>query len=235
MTDYTLYYSPDSANLVVRMALHEAGADYDARLVDRGRGEHRSDRYRALNPQGLLPVLVDGDTVLFETAAILLYLVDRHPELGPGIDHPARGDLYRWLFYLSNTLHAELRLRFYSVRYVANASGEAGLRGAVAARLADHLAMLDRQIGGHDDGWLLASGFSVCDLYLAACCRWMVLYPPQDPVDHAVIDALPALGRLLERLGARASVASACEREWIEPPYLVRPRMPSPPSGSVLG
>ena len=235
MSNYVLYYSPDSANLVVRMALHEAGASYVAHLVDRSRGEHRSARYRALNPQGLLPVLVDGDTVLFETAAILLYLVDRHPVLGPGPDDPARGDLYRWLFYLSNTLHAELRMRFYSGRYVEDDTRSAGLRRAVATRLADHLAMLDRQIAANEAGWLLPWGLSACDFYLAACCRWMVLYPPDDPLSRGVIDALPALEGLLARLQTRASVVAACEKEWIEPPFLLAPRMPSPPSGSVLG
>ncbi len=235
MADYTLYFSPDSANLVVRMALHEAGVDYREVLVDRGRAEQRSASFLALNPQGLLPVLEHGDTVLFETAAILLYLVDRHVSLGPRIGDTGRGDLYRWLFFLSNTLHAELRLRFYSRRYVSDEAQAAGLRHAVAERLCRHLAMLDDRISDNAGAWLLASGFSVCDLYLAACCRWLAIYPKDDAVDQAVIDSLPGLRGLLDRLQSRPSVGAACEREWIEPPYLLRPRMPEPPEGSVLG
>jgi glutathione S-transferase len=235
MTEYTLYYSPDSANLVVRMALEEANASYMTTLVDRSRGGQRSAEFLSLNPQGLLPVLTDGDTVLFETAAILLYLVDRHSGLGPSPGNGARADLYRWLFYISNTVHAELRMRFYATRFVVDANHAGSLRSAVGSRLRTHLELLDGVIRRHGNGWLLDTGFSVCDLYLAVCCRWMVLYPMGDAVSSEEIEALPSLRSMLECLESRESVRVACEAEWIEPPYLLRPRIPVPPVGSVLG
>jgi glutathione S-transferase len=235
MSAYTLYFSPDSANLVVRMALEEVGATFEPRLVDRGRGELRSAGYLRLNPQGLLPVLIDGDTVLFETAAILLYLVDRYPRLGPAPGSTWRGDLYRWLFYLSNTLHAELRLRFYATRYVDEAAAAGSLRAGVASRLAAHLDLLEGQLARSGSGWLLRSGFSVVDLYLGVCCRWMALYPPGDALDPEVVESRERVVDLLGRLEGRPAVRSACAAEWIEPPYFLDPRVPRPPVGSVLG
>jgi glutathione S-transferase len=85
----TLYWSPDSANVVVRTVLEELGVAYQDVLVDRAGGVHSSAAYRAMNPQGLLPVLVvpDQDEPLFETAAILLWLAERHSALQP----PAAG------------------------------------------------------------------------------------------------------------------------------------------------
>lgn len=80
---YTLFYSPDSANIIVRMALEEIGADYEALVVDRRANAQRSPAFLKFNPQGLLPVLVDPgqDEPLFETAAILLHLADQHSTL----------------------------------------------------------------------------------------------------------------------------------------------------------
>lgn len=234
MTDYTLYFSPDSANLVVRMALEEAGVPYRAVLVDRSRRQQRSAEFLALNPQGLLPVLTDGDTVVFETAAILLYLVDRHPSLGPQAGEGGRADLYRWLFYLSNTLHAELRLRFHAGRFVSDPAAAAALRAGLATRLLDHLELLDSHIA-RVGGSMLETGLSVCDLYLGACCRWMVMYPREDPLPVDTPVRLPALEGLLDSLQRRPAMANACDKEWIEPPYLLNPRMPEPLEGSVLG
>ncbi len=234
MDSYRLYYSPDSANLVVRMALEEVGADYGAVLVDRSRQEQRSAHFLQLNPQGLLPVLVHGSRVIFETAAILLYLVDRHAGIGPGLGAADRGELYRWLFFLSNTLHADLRVLFYTDRYLEDAAAATQLRSGVRQRVAGHLALLDREIGDSGSRCLLASGFSVCDLYLAACCRWAVLYPRGEAIDPGAIRDFPNLRILLQSLQGRAGVARACAAEEIPAPFFLDPVAPRPTTGSVF-
>ncbi len=231
----SLYYAPDSANLVVRMALEEAGADYRPVAVNRAAGEQRSAAFLALNPQGLLPVLTDGETVLYETAAILLHLVDRYPVLGPGVHRPGRAALYRWLCFTGNTLHADLRQRFYAERHVGEAAHADGVRAAAAGRIAGHLALLDEALANSASPWLLDEGFSVCDLYLAVCCRWAVLYPPGQAMSPACIDALPALAAMLERCQQRPAVRRACRAESIGPPYLLHPRVPDLPVDQVLG
>ncbi|HTZ78020.1 MAG TPA: glutathione S-transferase N-terminal domain-containing protein, partial [Stellaceae bacterium] len=76
---YQLYYFPGNANLVPHMVLEEIGAPHELRLVDRSKGGLTSPDYLKLNPHARLPTLVDGDLVLYETAAICLHLVDRHP------------------------------------------------------------------------------------------------------------------------------------------------------------
>lgn len=246
MSDYILYYSPDSANLIVRMALQEADVAYEARLVDRSRGEQRSSEFLRLNPQGLLPVLVHrratthsnngsvADTVLFETAAICLYLIDRHPLLGPGINHDGRGDLYRWLFYISNTLHADLRIRFYAERYMGDR--DAGhLRDMVSERILGHLQLLDRHIAAHNGIWMLDSGFSALDLYLGVCCRWLMLYPAGYPVAINQVSSNTHVWRLLTALEKRPAVARACNAEWIKAPFFINPSRAEPAEGSVLG
>jgi glutathione S-transferase len=57
--------------------LREIGRPFELRLVDRTRNEQKSGEYLRLNPNGLIPTLVDGSLVLFETAAIALHLADK--------------------------------------------------------------------------------------------------------------------------------------------------------------
>src|SRR3989304_10510949 len=84
---YQLYYHPGNANPAPHILLEEIGADYELVLVDRTKNEQKSPAYLKLNPAGRIPVLVDGDLVLYETAAICLHLADRHAAAGVG---PAR-------------------------------------------------------------------------------------------------------------------------------------------------
>ena len=55
-----LHWSPDSANLVVRIALEEYGLLYEGIRLDRSKSAHKAPAYLAMNPQGLIPVLEDG-------------------------------------------------------------------------------------------------------------------------------------------------------------------------------
>lgn len=77
---YTYFRS--SAAYRVRIALNLKGLAYEPRLVHlvRDGGEQHRPQYRALNPQGLVPALVDGSRVLTQSLAIIEYLEERHPE-----------------------------------------------------------------------------------------------------------------------------------------------------------
>ena len=225
---YTLFYSPDSANVVVRMALEEIGAPYEALEVDRRQGAQRSPAFLKFNPQGLLPVLVDPaqDEPVFETAAILLHLADQHATLKP-LHASARGRFLKWLFYLSNTLHADLRMLFYTERYAADALAEKALRARLHPRVLAHLALLEAELARHGGPWLLGDEVSVCDLYLAACVRWSQLYPRGDALGAHRLQDLPRLLALLHRLELRAPVRRAFAAEGITGPLFVDPQYPA--------
>ncbi len=75
-------YWRSSASYRVRMALNLKGLDYEIRPVHlvRDGGEQYAEDYTALNPQQLVPTLVDGETVITQSMAMLEYLEERHPE-----------------------------------------------------------------------------------------------------------------------------------------------------------
>ncbi len=234
---YTLYYSPDSANVVVRTALEMLDQPYTDVLVDRSGVTQKSAAYRAMNPQGLLPVLLaaDQDEPLFETAAILLYLAERHGVLLPP-DARQRGRALKWLFYLSNTLHADLRVLFNSPRYVADSAAIPALRQAMHPRVMGHFALLDAEIARGGGPWLLGGAHcSVCDIYLAWCARWAQLYPVGEALPRAALAALPHVHAVLRRLQDDPAVQRACLREEIAGHAFTDPVVPQPTRGSVTG
>ena len=229
-----LHWSPDSANLVVRLALEELGLAYDGVRLDRATGEQGSAAYRRLNPQGLIPVLEDGDLVLFETGAILWHLAERTGRLGPDgpllSDDRARTRALSWLFYLSNTVHADLRVAFYTNRWIGP-EGIAPLRAGIAARMAQHLDLIETQASG---GFL---GPAVClpDLYLAVMLRWMQLYPGAAPILDS-LDRWPGMAGRAAMIERRPAVRRAMEAEAILADHaLTMPRLPDLPRDQVTG
>ncbi len=91
-----LHYAPGNASMTPHLVLEELGVPFELKLVDRENNAHKSPAYLKMNPNGLIPVLVDGDLVLYETAAIVLHLVDMHPAAGLA---PAVGTTERAQFY----------------------------------------------------------------------------------------------------------------------------------------
>ena len=99
-----LYYSPLSSNsFKVRVAAALLEIPLDLQNVELPKGEQRRPEYLAINPMGKVPVLVDGDYVLPESAAIMIYLAESKPgnTLYPA-EPRARAEVNRWLFWAAN-------------------------------------------------------------------------------------------------------------------------------------
>ncbi len=209
-----LHGSPDSANFVVRMILEELGLAYEYVPVDRLAAEHKGETYRKLNPQGLLPVLeVPGqDAPLFETGAILLFLTDASRALAPAPEAPERGRFLKWLFYISNTLHSDLRISFRPERYVADADAVTGFHDELTRRIAEAFVILEGEIAASGGPYLMGADLTCADHYLAACARWAQIYRNEGRWE---LSGTPRLRALLERLEMRPAVRKACKLEGI--------------------
>lgn len=143
-------------------ALAEIGVDYELVLIERDEAQSDAD-YRALNPLGVVPTLVDGELVLSESAAILLYLADRYPaaRLAP----EQRADYYRWLVFMTNTLQTTMLRFFYPERYGG------GDVGAVAqAEAQQHFDLIESYVEGRE--WLDGEHRTGADLFLLMLTYW---------------------------------------------------------------
>jgi glutathione S-transferase len=104
-----LYEFPPTRSIRARWMLQELGVPFESIRVDLPKGEHRSPAFLKLNPAAKVPVLVDGDLVLNESVAIVLYLADKHAEKGflPR-DPKSRAEMDRWLLFTVTELEQPL-------------------------------------------------------------------------------------------------------------------------------
>ena len=212
-----LHYFPSTASMAPHILLEEIGAPFELRMVDRANAAHKRPEYLKLNPNGLIPVLVDGDLVLYETAAICLYLVDTHPQaqLAPPMQTAERAHFYKWLVWCTNTLQAMLLHYFYSERIVndGDAAAAAQVRSHAEASIGGMLDQLDTQLASHGEDWLLGRTYSAVDPYALMLCRWTRNFARP-------ARSRPHLGPYLQRVLARPAVQRAFATEKLTPPLV---------------
>lgn len=232
-TTLRLHYAPDNASLIVRLALEELGVAYETVLVDRARNEQSSAAYRAINPAGLIPALETPQGPISETAAILLWLSDTYGGLAPSPEDSDRAAFLKWVFYLSNTMHANLRMTFYPWKYVGdNAETQKALCNGARTNIADGLGLLEK-LAAEGHSWFAGATPSALDLYVSAMLRWMALYPAGD-TDWFRLEDWPNLYRLAATLETRPSVIALCTAEGMSHRPLTKPQAPNPPEGVAL-
>jgi glutathione S-transferase len=208
-----LHYFPGNASLFPHMMLREAGADFELKLVDRAVNAQKSAAYLQLNPNGLIPVMVDGEVAIYETAAIALHLGDRFPAAGlaPPVGTPARAAYYKWMMHISNVLQAGFRAWFYPHEFVADPEAMETAKAAAGVKMMQAFDRIADQLGRGP--WLLGETFSAVDLYLLMMTRWgrTLPRPARD---------IPEIGAHAARLLARPRVAETLAAEGLEPPFI---------------
>jgi glutathione S-transferase len=207
-----LYYYPGNASMAPHMALEEIGQPFELRLVDRDTAAHKTPDYLRLNPNGLIPVLVDGDLVLYESAAICLHLADRFPaaHLTPPVGTPGRAHLYKWLIHLTNTLQPELLTYFYPERQSDDDAMAARLKAHAERRVGEELDRIEAHLKTSGP-YLLGDTYSVADMFLLMLGRWT--RELGNPARNR-----PGLRRLMEGVAERPAVKRALATEGIAAP-----------------
>lgn len=205
---YILHYFPDTASLCLRMLLAELGVPHDCRLIDRAAGQLDSPAYRALHPLGKIPALETPDGPMFETAAMMLYLCDKHASLAPAPDASDRAAFLKWLFFTSTNIHPTLLQLFYPER-TAGAENAAAVATHAQAHMQLLLTALNTMLAAENPGWFSEKP-SLMGYYVGMLMHWLSSMPADHPAYFATT-AFPALhARLaaLETLPAVQSIAA---------------------------
>ena len=218
-----LHYFPGNASLIVHIVLEEIGMPFALEYVDRARDAQKSAAYLALNPNGLIPVLVDEESVgadgaplvLYETAAICMHLADVHTAAGllPPFGTRERANAYKWIAWLSSTLQAALSLYFYPERWADDARGAAAVKAKAEAKIGGLVDQIAAELAHHGGPWLLGATYSVADPYAFVLCRWTRGFARP-------ARALPQVRPWLERMLAREAVQRAFASEQLAPPFV---------------
>jgi glutathione S-transferase len=169
--------------------LDECGANYEIFPIDFEKREHKTPEFLKINPAGKLPALVDGDSKIFEGAAICLYLGDKFPEanLAPKVGAPERGR------YLS--------LMVYSTSQLEPAMSDALLGGQTATPQrgwTDFETSRDVIEGELGNGpYLFGEWFTATDVMIGSMFIWKRMFggPPERPKLNAYMDRLLARPR----------------------------------------
>jgi len=154
-------------DLRVRWALEEAGLPYEENLI--GPDDQKSDRYRALQPFGQVPVLEEDEAAMFESGAIVLHVAERSAALMPDDGHQ-RERIRTWMFAALSTIEPPiLMLITIDLQPGGVSEGTKPLRDTVVGRVGTRLDSLVKFLG--DREYLVADPFSAADLLMTTVLR----------------------------------------------------------------
>lgn len=171
---YTLYGTNKTGTCAIQAALAELDVGYRFVEVSTREGQHLNESYRRVNPRQQVPALKLPDgTVVTEGPAILLHLVDAHPEtpLAPPPGSSERSLMTRWLVYFcANVYEGELR-KLFPERYTTESSGSHGVQAAAVDYVNRHYRIFEEFI---DVGpYVFGDKLTVLDIYVWMLSQWM--------------------------------------------------------------
>jgi GST-like protein len=200
------YFHPTPNPAKVALFLEEAGLPYEVIPIDTSKGEQHAAAFRAINPNGKVPAIVDPEGLggrearVFDSSAILLYLGDK---TGKFIGGPAdRAELLSWLFFIATGIgpfsgqavhfqHAATEKLAYAInRY--------------RREVERHYRVLDQQLSGRD--YILGREYSIADM---SAWGWLDRAPRVLPGGGEPLAKFPNLKRWFRAIDARPAVARA--------------------------
>ncbi len=179
------YFSPISRAVTTDWMLKELDAPHEQIVM--AEGQNKSPEFRAINPMGKLPTLVDGDAVVTESAAICAYLADKFAERGlaPPLGSPARGVYYRYLFFPGTTLEPLLSVTRLGVEYDPVSMGW----GDMSRGMATVESMTP------ETGWALGDPFTAADVVFGGALAFFLGFQ--------AMEASPKVAAYVERIRTR--------------------------------
>ncbi|MEZ4445517.1 MAG: glutathione S-transferase family protein [Polyangiaceae bacterium] len=199
----TLYFAPMSSASPIVWAMAELGIEHEAVELDlRHDDRHRGAEFRALNPMGQVPVLVDDGQPMFESSAIIVYLGERYGVergLWPEVGSREHMVALTWTMWTGVTLQRTVaQILATSSAFAPAELQHPGHEAAARVRFDELLDVVGAQLEGKDH--LVGPAFTLADAYAAATLGWATRTLAVDP------GTTPNLGSWLKRcLGREAA------------------------------
>ncbi len=194
------YYSGAPNPTKVALFLEEAGLPYEAIPVDTRKGDQHKPEYKAINPNAKVPAIVDGDAVVFDSNAILLYLAEKTGKFLPPNTPKARGELLSWLMFVASgvgpysgqavhfRVYAPEKLPYAINRYMFEAQR--------------HFGIIDERLASRK--FMLGDVYTIVDMDVWG---WARLIP--NVMGEGAWDKLKNLKRLVDEINARPAAQRA--------------------------
>ena len=194
------YYHPMSRAVTTDWMLKELDVAHEQIHVDFMAGESATPEYRAINPMGKIPTIVDGDVVITEAAAICAYLADKYPEKGfaPDPSSPLRGRYYRYLFFPGTTL--EPMFSFQQIEGEGPSPQSAGW-GDLERCMATVEALTPA------DGWALGEQFTTADIVFGGTVDFALQF-------GWIVEPSEKVAGYVKRIKARPAYRESHDPSW---------------------
>jgi GST-like protein len=184
----------------VALFLEEAGLPYDAVPVDTRKGEQHAPEFTGLNPNAKVPVIVDGDAVVFDSNAILLYLGEKTGKFMPANTPKARGELLSWMMFIASGVGPYAGQAVHFSRFAPEPKEYAVNRYAFEAKR--HFGIIEARLATHK--FMLGDTYTIVDMALWGWARLIPFVLGDD-----ALAGLPNIKRVLDTINARPAAERA--------------------------
>jgi len=195
-----LHYHPSPNPLKVALYLEEAGLPYEVIPVDTRKGEQHLPSFRAINPNGKTPALVDGDINVFDSNAILLYLAEKTGLFLPANTPAARAQMHSWLMFVASGIGPYCGQAVHFKFFAPEPKAYAVNRYTFEAER--HWGIVNDQLAGKP--WMLGDTYTLVDM---AVWGWARLIPRA--MGEGAWANLPHVKRHLDAINARPAAQRA--------------------------
>ena len=184
----------------VALFLEESGLPYEVVPVDTRKGEQHTPAFRAINPNGKVPAIVDGDATVFDSNAILLYLAEKTGKFLPENTPAARAQLYSWLMFVGTGIGPYSGQAVHFSRHAPEKLPYAIQRYNFEAKR--HYTILDARLA--KNRYMLGDTYTIVDMNVWG---WARLVP--FVLGDEAFAKMPNLKRLIDEINARPAAARA--------------------------
>ncbi|SDB64192.1 glutathione S-transferase family protein [Belnapia rosea] len=192
------YYNLAPNPTKVALCLEELGLPYEAVPVDTRKGEQHAPEFLRINPNAKVPAIVDGDQVVFDSNAILLYLAEKTGQFLPPAN--ARGQMLSWLMFVASGIGPYSGQAVHFTRVAPEPKEYAVNRYVFEARR--HWGILDARLATRR--FMLGEDYTLVDM---AVWGWSRLVP--FVLGDNALNGLPHVKRHLDEINARPAAARA--------------------------
>lgn len=203
---YTLYYSPGACSMAVHVLLNELGQPVTLENTTISVGKNRSPEFLKLNPRGQIPVLVDGDNIIRECGAIMIYLCEKHGSPLLPTQGFERTAALEWLMFCNATLHPTYARGFFLMRNTTDEAIKEQLLNIVSMQINKLWDEVEARLSGIN--YLAGNELTAGDILLTVIANWSHRFSNIKIGDQTK--------KLLQKVSNRPAYKKALELEQIE-------------------
>ncbi|MSQ49110.1 MAG: glutathione S-transferase family protein [Betaproteobacteria bacterium] len=194
------YFNGSPNPTKVALFLEEAGIAYELVPIDTRKGEQFGAAYLAVNPNGKVPTIVDGDVTVFDSNAILLYLAEKTGKFLPAGSPAVRGELLSWLMFVATGVGPFSGQAVHFRHFTTEKIPYAHNRYQYEAQR--HFSVLDSHLAKRR--YMVADSYSIVDMDLWGWARMLPFI-----LGEGAWEKFPHLKRLVDEVSARPAAARA--------------------------